>query len=134
MTSRDALPIALAAALLAALAVLYAFDPAQVRVFPACLLFQGAGILCPGCGGLRATHHLLHGQVGEALRFNPLLVLAYPGLAYGLWRILIHLRTGRPLPGWLGSPPGAWTLVLVLGGYMVARNLPWHPFTLLAPP
>lgn len=134
VTMRNAVPVAIWAGLLAALAVLFAFDPAQERVFPTCMLYDWTGILCPGCGGLRATHHLLHGDVAEALRFNPLLVLAYPWLAYGLWRILENHRTGRPLPGWLMSDRGPLTILALLVVYMAARNLPFHPFSLLAPP
>ncbi|MDI1290839.1 MAG: DUF2752 domain-containing protein, partial [bacterium] len=116
---RNAVPLAAAAGLLAALAVLYAFDPAQEHVFPTCMLYEWTGILCPGCGGLRATHQMLHGDLAAALRHNPLLVLGYPWLAYGLWRILENHRTGRALPSWLSSG-GAWTiLVLLVGGFIL---------------
>ena len=45
------------------------------------------GIDCPGCGGLRATHALAHGDAMTALDHNALFVVMVPVLiaAWGLW-------------------------------------------------
>lgn len=123
-----ALRNAVAAGLLVALAVLYAFEPTGGSFYPTCLLYDWTGILCPGCGGLRATHHLLHGEVAQAFRFNPLLVVVYPALAYGLWRVGQNHAHGRPLPAWLGSTWGPWVIVGVASAYMLVRNLPGFPW------
>src|SRR5690242_18001165 len=58
--------------------VLYRFNPAQYGFYPRCALYETTGLLCPGCGCLRALHQLLHGNVVQAFRFNALLVLSLP--------------------------------------------------------
>ncbi len=66
--------------------VLFFFDPSRFHFYPVCVFHQATGLLCPGCGGLRAVHQLLHGHLYEAFRFNPLVFL---GLIF--------------LAGWLGG-------------------------------
>jgi hypothetical protein len=65
-------PAALAGVALAAMGVLFVFDPAVTSWFPSCPLNTLTGWLCPFCGSLRAVHALLHGHIGAALRFNPM--------------------------------------------------------------
>ena len=72
-------------ALLAAglLGVYFFLDPEQ-HFFPKCPFLWLSGWKCPGCGSQRAVHHLLHGDVTEALRVNFLFVLALPYVLLGL--------------------------------------------------
>ena len=103
---------------------LYLVDPARHEVYP-CLFHATTGLQCPGCGGLRATHQLLHGQLAAAWTLNPLSVLLVPfyvvlACHVGLGLIRGHgLRFATPRPAviWLGL--GA----IILFG--VLRNLPW---------
>jgi hypothetical protein len=46
--------------------------------FPLCPLASTCGIPCPGCGLTRATVALLHGDVGAAFHFHPLVWLLSP--------------------------------------------------------
>lgn len=56
------------------------------------------GIDCPGCGGLRATHALAHGDVMAALDHNALFVIMVPALI-ALWAMWAYRA-------WTGiSPP-----------------------------
>jgi hypothetical protein len=55
--------------------ILFFFDPARSGFYPPCLFHKLTGLQCPGCGGLRALHHLLHGELLTALQFNALLVV-----------------------------------------------------------
>jgi len=57
---------------LAAAALLFAFDPATTWWFPSCPLNALTGWLCPFCGSLRALHALLHGAPLAAWTLNPL--------------------------------------------------------------
>ncbi len=110
--------------------VLYHFNPTEHDFFPKCGFYQLTGYHCPGCGTTRAAHQFAHGNIVRGLAFNPLLILVIP-LAAGLalerysqwWR-----RKGFHLSAWI-SP---WILWVVLG-YWLARNIPYYPFTLLAP-
>src|SRR5882672_8584856 len=60
-------------------AMLFFFPPQQYHFFyPQCFLYRWTGLQCPGCGGLRATHQLLHGNIVEAFRLNAFFVSALP--------------------------------------------------------
>ena len=112
------------AALAAPAAVLYLFNPVEHGFYPVCVLHRTTGLDCPGCGGLRAVHALLHGRLGAAFALNPLVFLAGPllGLSLGGW--LVETFTGRPGPSFFTRPVWAWGAVLVLVGFGVCRNLP----------
>jgi hypothetical protein len=115
--------VAMAGAALAGGSALYVIDPARHEIYP-CLFHATTGLQCPGCGGLRATHQLLHGHLAAAWTLNPLAVLLVPVYAFlachiGLGLIRGHgLRCDTPRPAliWLG-----------LGGIIlfgILRNLP----------
>ena len=105
---------------------LHTFDPAAATFYPSCVFHKLTGLHCPGCGSLRATHHLLQGHLGEALSMNILLFILAPVL------------TGYAIQGLRGKTVrisckvGITILVLVLL-FWVLRNLPVAPFSILAP-
>jgi len=105
-----------------ALAILYCFDPVRFGFYPVCLFHRTTGLLCPGCGGLRALHQLLHGHIMAALRLNPLAVLALPVAGVLGLRWLIAHHRGQSVsfhlrPGWI------WAGLLLLLLYSIGRNL-----------
>ena len=59
-----------------ALIVLYFFDPETAGIYPVCPSKFISGYDCPGCGSLRATHALLHGNIASAWRYNPAIFFA----------------------------------------------------------
>jgi hypothetical protein len=115
------------------LVALRVFDPATSGVFPPCVLHYLTGWYCPGCGSLRALHQLLHGNLRAAWAMNPLTVVLLPFLTYGLLSQALTALGGRGLP----QPflRAAWIRALCAGIILfgIARNLPVHPFNLLAP-
>jgi hypothetical protein len=107
----------LALAALPVLALLYWFDPAQHGFYPRCHFRALTGLDCPGCGGLRATHALLHGDLAAAWRFNALFLLALPAG-------LVALTGGAP--AWLRALAERWwpsALLVVVAAFTVFRNL-----------
>src|SRR5271166_1474676 len=130
-------PAAMFVATFAAFAVgvvlLELFDPATSGIFPPCPFRYLTGWYCPGCGSLRAIHQLLHGNLREAWAMNPLTVVLLPFLTYGLASSALFELRGQALPqpflraSWIR----ALCAVIILFG--IARNLPMHPFDLLAP-
>lgn len=120
---RLALPAVVGAATVALTGYVAAVDPNQPGHYPLCPTYALAGIYCPGCGMLRATHDLTHGDVAGALQRNPIAPFVLAGLValFALW--VVSRWTGRPVH-WT---PGRWTPWLVAGGFvlfMVARNVP----------
>ena len=99
--------------------------------FPPCMFRAFTGFYCVGCGLTRALHALVHGDVAGAFGMNPLGVLML-----GLVPLMVAWGRGwqpralRPAMGVLMEPK-LW--LVLLPAYWVARNLPWFPFTLLAP-
>ena len=126
-----ALTICVLVAAFAAL-VLFYFDPRQYHFYPICLFHQTTGLLCPGCGALRAMHQLLHGHLAAAFYFNPMFIVSLPFLfCYGA-RFALQKARNQPLsiglrPGWL------WLILLAVLLVSVLRNLPGAPFALLRP-
>ena len=112
--------------------VLFFFDPRQYHFYPTCLFHQMTGLLCPGCGSLRALHQLLHGHLVSAFRFNPLLVVAMAVLT-GLG--LIHKLSERSHePGkLLFWPHWLWALGVLFLAVSIWRNLPGAPPFIVPP-
>jgi hypothetical protein len=106
----------------AGLAVIYAFPPAEHTFYPRCPLYAGTHLLCPGCGGTRALHEMLHLNLSGALHFNALATVVAPWVLLWLgWCCYQGLRYDR-----LPAVPWPRTIALILGlvsvFFAVARN------------
>lgn len=127
--------VVLAAALLpvaVAGLVLFCFDPRRYHFYPTCVFHQATGLLCAGCGSLRALHQLLHGHLATAFRFNPLLVISLPLIGWLGVRWVWRKTNDQPAlqdfhPMWL------WGLLVILVGFTLLRNLPGLPLAMLPP-
>ena len=131
---RSAWWLAVALPVVAIALVLFLFNPSHYPFYPRCLLYTTTGIYCPGCGSLRALHQLTHGHLVTALRCNPLLILSLPFVAFYCLRLASRWWAGKPLPRLALSPGCIKLLVTVLILFTVLRNIPYAPFTYLAPP
>lgn len=132
VTARSAWLLATSAAV-AAVPVLYRYNPLQVHFYPRCPLYVTTGIYCPGCGALRAGHALLHGHLLTALDYNALLVLAAPFLAWALAAQAIEAVTGRRIPVHRLSGRESKAIMWLFIAFMVLRNIPVFPLSVLAP-
>src|SRR5438128_2623296 len=104
--------------------LLFFFNPVEHGFYPTCMFHRTTGLLCPGCGSLRALHQLLHGNLIAALHLNALLVLSLPWIGWQSARLAIgkyrHRRVAFTLsPGWL------WLALAVLLAFGLLRNLPF---------
>lgn len=88
--------------------IYYALDPSASTVFPRCLILTLTGYKCPGCGGQRAIHALLNGDVAGAFRYNAFLLIAIPWIMLCLYaesrrtrNPQLYVRLNAPLLGWL---------------------------------
>lgn len=113
--------LAVGASAVAALFYIGLADPHRAGfLFPPCPFHLLTGWLCPGCGGLRMTHHLLHGDLAAAAVDNVFLLVGPPLLA--VW-LLSRARLGRRLM----PPAAAAVTVTALLVWTVIRNLPGFP-------
>lgn len=109
------------------------FNPAEGGFFPVCLLYATTGLHCPGCGLTRGFHALFRGDVLGALHYNALLPVYVAAAAYfGLALLLVAVH-GRGLSFKFFKPWMVYAFLAALVVFAVLRNLPYYPFTLLAP-
>jgi len=114
----------------AALGLVGVVDPREPGHYPACPLLRHTGLWCPGCGGLRSAHALVHGDLPAALDANALAVVGC-GVFAALWVVwAVRSVRGRPVvvaPG----PVLPWTAGAFLVAFTIVRNLPFggwlHP-------
>ena len=104
-------------------ALLYEFEPGRYAIYPVCLFHRATGLLCPGCGSLRALHQLLHGHLAAAFRLNALLVV---GLLPAIWFAAVagwRKARGQPVT-FTVRPVWVWLVFGVMLAFAVWRNLP----------
>ena len=114
--------------------IYFRFNPVQHSFFPVCFFYRMTGCYCPGCGAQRALHALLHGEWLAAFRFNGLFVLALPFLVFAGGRYLWREATGAAPAPIVLRPFWIILIAVVVVGFGIVRNLPFAPFTYLAPP
>ena len=119
------LSIGVGVAIVVALLLLFFFNPETTSIYPRCPSRLLTGCQCAGCGGLRATHALLHGRLLQAWHYNPILFLGMPLVFFLLaiehlrhrhaWAERIYLRCNSPL--FIG------VLILITIAWTIIRNL-----------
>lgn len=112
----------------AAATYLFIFEPGKSGLFPVCPFFALTGFACPGCGTTRGLHHLLHGDVVTAFRFNPLMMVMLPFLLYALLRYTNAFMRGQPMRGNQLNAKYIWLLFFVVLSFWIFRNTPFYPF------
>jgi len=113
--------------------LMYSIDPAaDDSPYPVCPFLALTGVPCPGCGSLRATNRLLHGDVGAALGYNALLVLTVPMLAYIAVRSF-RIASGHHVPRATMPRWAGYTVLGVVLLFWLLRVIPAEPFSALAP-
>lgn len=119
---RGAVPLAVAAAAAAAAAVLVLRTPYAPLSYGYCPSLLLLGLSCPGCGGLRATHDLITGDLAGAWSANPLWTVAAPLLvvAWAVWSVR-RVRGLPPRPAPVRLP---WAVLVVVVAFAVLRNVP----------
>lgn len=96
------------------------------NAYPKCPLKAFTGIDCPGCGGLRATHSLVHGDIVGALSHNLLAFIIIPVFAYVMLRWVL-LQFGKELPPIRSPRVIKWAVPIALLAFTIVRNIPNQP-------
>ena len=117
------------------LVCLYFKNPSEGNpLFPPCPFHYITGFYCPGCGSLRATHQLLHGNIMAAIRYNILMVILLPFVIYlYISQMNITINGRRLCQRVLFSKKFYFSLIFIIFAYWILRNIPYYPFNLLAP-
>jgi hypothetical protein len=114
-------------------AVLYLFSPYDSGLYATCPFKALTDLHCPGCGTLRGLHELFHGHLGTAFGLNPLMVLSLPFVAFSIIKYITAGILGRAERRIFIPSVFIWSLLGVIILFWILRNLPYYPFTLLAP-
>lgn len=95
-----------------------------------CLFNKTTGLYCPGCGGQRAFHALLHGRIATAAQNNLLIFIVLP---------MIGIKLFEELSGKKVFPPTFYSRKIMLPIFLfvllftILRNIPVEPFNYLVP-
>lgn len=117
----------------AGLVVLSLGHPSGYGWMPRCPFYVLTGLYCPGCGSLRATHYLLHGNLIESMRNHPLFVpmLFFIFLFYG--KRLYELYKGQNVT-FRGEMLLAKIILIVFVFFFFVRNIPISALDWTRPP
>ncbi|MEU8759159.1 DUF2752 domain-containing protein [Streptomyces sp. NPDC048659] len=124
LARRLLVPLGTLGAVAAAFAYVGTVDPNEPGHYPVCPMLRFTGLYCPGCGGLRSAHAVVHGELGTALGANALAVIGYGVFAVVMAVWLIRAVRGVPMRLSV-SPVLWWGIGAVLAVFTVVRNLPF---------
>ncbi len=125
---REGWSLALLTVIVAAgLLLFYFLDPATSRGFWACPFHRLTSWYCPGCGGQRALHELLHGHFTAALRLNAFAVFLFlPLVVYGYAAYALRVLGIARLPGVTVRNSHVLALLAAMILFGIVRNI-WGP-------
>ena len=113
------------------LLLLYFFVEPKNGNLPECLFHKFTGFYCPGCGVQRSFHSLLNGHFLKAIDFNLLFILFLPMIIYFmLWFVLGKQHSKH---SFIYDPRFSWAVLIIFISFWILRNLPFAPFSWLAP-
>ena len=94
-----------------------------------CLFYKITKLYCPGCGGTRMFFALLHGDIYQAFRYNPLIFIELPILGILFIYQYYCNKNKKKMPKWINI----FTIILMIITmlYGIIRN--FFIFSFLAP-
>ena len=114
-----------------ALLLLYFFVEPKNGILPKCFFHELTGLYCPGCGVQRSFHALLNGHVLTAIDYNLLFILFLPLIIFFI--LAFSLGRKHSATSFIYKPVFSFTVVIVVVSFWVLRNIPYIPFSWLAP-
>ena len=102
-------------------------------LFPSCPFYYVTGLYCPGCGSQRAIHDLLHGRFIEAFSHNLLFVILIVFILSQLYYQTHKIILNRESFNLSHNKYFTYTVLFTVISYWILRNIPYSPFTHLAP-
>ena len=114
-----------------AILLLYFFVEPKNGVLPKCFFHELTGLYCPGCGVQRSFHALLNGHIITAVDYNLLFILFLPLIIYFI--LAFALSKKHAATSFIYKPVFSFTVLIVVVSFWVLRNIPFTPFSWLAP-
>ncbi|MFN8775262.1 MAG: DUF2752 domain-containing protein [Flavobacteriales bacterium] len=109
--------------MLAGLFIIAIYPPEEHSFYGTCIFRSVTGLDCAGCGTLRGTHALLHGDIASAFRLNALYVISIPFLIYALF-IQLRWAPERGALFSLYSQINRWWIIIgLIVAWTIARNI-----------
>lgn len=116
------------------LAVLFfVLNPAEHEIFPRCLFNSITGYYCPGCGSQRAIHSLLHLNFAGVIGNNFLFIPAFLLILYHYLHPVVNRFFKWKLPNIFYFKSTPWIIFAFVILFWILRNIPFYPFSVLAP-
>ena len=112
--------------MIAALCVNYFCDPSTSRIALICPFKEVTGWDCPGCGGQRALHALLHGDFERAFRFNPFLIIGFPMIVLAFLTEGFHTRWTSWLKKHIVTQKFLYAYIVLTFAWWIGRNIWWE--------
>jgi Protein of unknown function (DUF2752) len=106
------------------------WNPSEITSLPFCPFKNLTGFYCPGCGGQRALHQILHGNFLEAFHSNLLIYIFLPFFTLKISDELLDTTNSKIF---LLGNKGIWIFLGFLICFTILRNLPLYPFNQLIP-
>lgn len=109
--------------------------PGESKLLPPCLFNSITNLYCPGCGTTRMFYCLLHLDIYSAFRCNMLAMICLPIIIYSFisFSLSVYSKGKINLPTITYSKGLSISLVVSIIVFMVLRNIPFEPFSWLAP-
>ncbi|MCY1720603.1 DUF2752 domain-containing protein [Prolixibacteraceae bacterium Z1-6] len=111
----------------------FVLDPNKHELFPRCIFHSLTGAYCPGCGSQRALHSLLHFDIAGVVSYNLLFLPAGLFLLYHYLHLVLNRLFKWKLPNLFYMKNTPWVIFAIVIVFWITRNLPWYPFSVLAP-
>jgi Protein of unknown function (DUF2752) len=120
----------LAVVALAITAYYFFINPSTTTLGFQCLFYKTTGLYCPGCGGQRAFHHLLHGDFASAFQDNVLIFMVLPLVGIKFYEEFFEKKI---IPNFIYSTKFLAVLIILVVMFTVLRNLPYFSFAQFRP-
>ena len=131
--ARSIIPFGIPLIVIGGATTLFYLNPSDYSFFPKCTFYTATGYSCPGCGSTRALFNLTHGNILEALRLNPGLIALIVLSLTDYIRYMMTIKQTKKFHSLFGNMKLVFTVIGLMIVYGIIRNLPWIPFTNLAP-
>ena len=114
-----------------AVLLLYFFVEPKNGILPKCFFHELTTLYCPGCGVQRSFHALLNGHILTAIDYNLLFILFLPLIFY----FILAFTWGKKhaTSSFIYRPVFSFTVLIVVVSFWILRNIPFTPFSWLAP-